>query len=298
MEFRAVEKTDKNIMDRYFTAPDHIGTDASFADIYCWRETYAYRIAVSDGFCFIKGEDREPDGTMYFYHYPRGTGDIKGALEKIFEDARKLGHRLIISSLNARETDELTSLYPDKFTVLTDRDNSDYIYLTEDLASLGGKKYHAKRNFINRFASLYPNHSIEMVTAENAAECIDICKAWCTEYPEYESAEDEIRAVTEAVSAFNEAQFFGLILRVDGKAVAFSLGSPRNEEVFITLFEKSLRAYGEGYSVINNAMAKRLGKYKYINREEDMGIEGLRKAKNSYHPVFLLDKYYVVEKDS
>jgi len=297
MEFRTVEKTDKNIMDRYFTAADHIGTDASFADIYCWREKYAYQISVSDGFCFIKGEDREPEGTLYFYHYPRGVGDVKAALEKIFADAEALGNTLIISSITEREAQEVMKLYPDKFTLFSDRDNSDYIYLTESLASLSGKKYHSKRNFIHRFTTLYPDWQVETVTKGNADECIELCKEWCAEDPDYENADDEIHAVSEAVSAFDEAEMFGLFLKVNGKAIAFSLGSPRNEEVFVTLFEKCLRTYPEGYAVINNEMAKALTRYKYVNREEDLGIEGLRKAKLSYRPAFLLDKYYVVEKN-
>ena len=102
---------------------------------------------------------------------------------------------------------------------------------------------------------------------------------------------EEVKAICESLENLEDFNMQGAVLYVDEKPVAMTLGSEISPNVYDINFEKALREYDGVYSVINNEFAKTLTKYKYINREEDMGLEGLRKSKLSYNPVIILDRY-------
>ena len=165
------------------------------------------------------------------------------------------------------------------------RDSFDYLYLRSDLADLSGKKYHAKRNHLSKFFRTYENYSVEEITKDNFSDVIAVAKRW------QQGAVDsgELSAIRDALMYFQRLGMFGILLYVDGRPVAVSIGSRISDDVCDVNFEKAV-GIDEAYAVINNEFAKRYSGFTYLNREEDLGIEGLRKSKLSYHPLELIEK--------
>ncbi len=179
------------------------------------------------------------------------------------------------------------------FDVEEDRDNFDYVYEMEDLRDLPGKKYHAKRNFINR---LEQSGSFEFVTLgpENIGECIDLYEQWVSDKDEDDSlsAEWELDAIRTALFNMRELDLLCGGIRIGGEIKAFSVADKPWKDMAVTYFEKAEAEVPGLYPLINQQMAANLlSDVKYINREEDMGLEGLRKAKLSYHPSAFVKKY-------
>ena len=178
-----------------------------------------------------------------------------------------------------------------------DRDSSDYIYLQEKLSSLSGKKLHAKRNHIHRFEEEYPDWTYESITEENEEECARMAMEWCMqncmteeERIEYDKI-DESRLVVYAIRHREQLGFVGGAIRAAGKIIAITLGEPLTKDTFVVHFEKAYADIQGAYPIINREFVKHeMAEYQYVNREEDMGEEGLRKAKLSYRPEILLEK--------
>ena len=189
----------------------------------------------------------------------------------------------------------LDSWYPGRYQYTETRDYADYVYEAEKLATLSGKKLHSKRNHINRFKILYEERwDYERLTEDNVEECFQMALEWrnLNEVDEDEEKNAEMSVTLNSLRLFRELQLTGGILRVDGKIVAFTLGEPLNEDTFVVHIEKALADVEGAYTVINQQFVEHeiLGKYKYVNREDDVGQEGLRKAKLSYKPAFLVEK--------
>jgi hypothetical protein len=191
----------------------------------------------------------------------------------------------------------LDTIYPSKFEYIRTPDEQDYIYLTKDLVMLAGKKYHSKRNHIARFYRTYDDTRFETLDSSNASDALEVVKLWYKENNLNFATYSEYEVIKEAIEMREEFDMQGAVLYVDQKPVAMTLGSEISDKVFDIYFEKALREYDGVYAVINNEFAKTLTKYEYINREEDMGIEGLRKAKMSYNPYIILDRYNAVLKN-
>lgn len=185
----------------------------------------------------------------------------------------------------------LKSLYPD-VSAVADRDGFDYVYNSSDLAELKGKRYHSKRNHLNRF---YENDwSFEPITAHNIPECRDVLAKWLESGEPDEEKSVEADVVSESLDYFTDLNYTGGLLRVNGEAQAFTFGEPSAADTFVVHAEKALLNYQGAYTAVNCEFAKTLAdRFTYINREEDTGSEGLRKAKLSYHPAFLEEKYLI-----
>lgn len=298
MEFKRIEITDRARVSELLAQSGFLGCEYTFGNNFVWRNFYNVEIAFADGFYFCK-YGRENDVK---FSYPAGRSlsddDIKRAVELLDGYCRETETKLVFSA-SGGITRRLLELYPESKAEYS-RDTSDYIYLAEDLTQLKGKKYHAKRNHLNRF---YENNwSFEPLTADNMEECMEMNERWCGENidcavisdAERSSRLDEECIVRCSFKYFNELGYIGGVLRVDGKVQAFTFGESASGECFVVHVEKALRDYQGAYTAINREFVKSLGgKYRYINREEDTGAENLRKAKLSYHPVFLEDKYFV-----
>jgi len=186
--------------------------------------------------------------------------------------------------------------YPDKFSFSFLRDYSDYLYNTQDLIFLQGKKYQSKRNHINKFKKMYNYQYINM-NQDDIPECIDMHRQWAALHCEKGNTQlnGDSCATLKALQLFNKLDFKGGVLRVDGKIAAFTLGQAINNSTFDICVEKALPDYEGAYSMINQQFLKhQASAYTYVNREDDVGEEGLRKAKLSYHPAQLINKYRAV----
>lgn len=231
---------------------------------------------------------------------PVGTGDLKAVLWELIEDARKENQHFCMLGVCSNMRADLEAILPEQFTFTEDRDYADYIYLRSDLSTLKGKKFQAKRNHINRFRNTYPDYEYTPITPDRIQECLDLEAEWCkvNNCDQQEGTGNERRALIYALHNFEALGLTGGILHVNGKIVAFTFGMPINHETFGVHVEKADTSIEGAYAMINYEFANRIPEqYIYINREEDLGLEGLRKAKLSYQPVTILEKYMACLKE-
>ncbi len=199
-------------------------------------------------------------------------------------------------SVNEEQIDDFLQNCSD-FDIFESEKSAEYIYTTEALSSLQGKKYHSKRNHISAFTKQY-NWTFENITEQNKNEILEISDYWISnnEKTNEHSISTDREGIEMLLDNFAAFRVRGGIVRVDGKAVAFCLGTQVSDKVFDINFEKALPEYKGAYAVINREFAKTLTDFEFINREDDLGIAGLRKAKMSYHPHKTFKKYIVMPK--
>ena len=231
------------------------------------------------------------------YPFPAGTGDIRPILDAIIHDASVRGIPCCITGLNQGDITTIEQLYPGKFRFQCDRESFDYVYNIDDLADLKGKKYQKKRNHVNRFRALHPQWRVEPLSRENIPSVQEMLGQWF----ELRQQEDptagfnmEKLALERALKHYEELKLDGLVLFDGDRILAFSIASRLSSDTFDVHFEKAREDADGAYAAINQAFAQYLReKYpdiRYLDREEDMGLEGLRKAKLSYYPDHLKEK--------
>ena len=232
-------------------------------------------------------------GDDIMYCYPMGNGDKKAAVEAIIRDSEAFDSDFVIFGLTKDFADELEGLFPDRFKIIFDRDGSDYIYNSADLINLIGKKYQPKRNHISFFKKNY-DWSYEKITADNIGECIAMNEKWIEESLNERKYElyEELEIIKLVFENYDALGFVGGLIRVDGEVIAYTMGERMNEDTFCVHFEKAFSKYRGAYPMINREFCENeLSSYKYIDREDDLGIDNLRKAKLSYYPVIIREEY-------
>ena len=294
IEFRKPLLSDKPLVDKYLQRSDFRGCEYTFGNIFLWSGHYGTMIGFDGGFCFEK--TGSGDDTMFVYPY--GEGSVEAAVGTMREYAAQKSLPCVICA-NKAVTEEILKLYPEAKAELY-RDFCDYVYLADDLENLVGKKFHAKRNHLNRF---YENNwSFEPMSRENIPECLKMNALWREEnvVDDSEDAKSklaELDIVELSLENFEALEYFGGVLRVDGEVQAFTFGERSAADTFVVHVEKALRKYQGAYTAVNREFVRSLGgKFKYIDREEDTGSENLRKAKMSYNPVFLEEKFLITIK--
>ena len=261
--------------------------DMSFAAIYLWRGFYNLEYAECEDMIVFRSNEEETSFSL-----PLGAGDPKKALDRVLEYCREEGIPPVFHSISREMEQYLNEQYPGQFRVEFDRDIADYIYETQALIELKGRKYHGKKNHINKFSKMY-DWSYEAITPENTQECLDMLKKWKAQNCATEDLEKHAEiCVSEA--SLREREFLGLtggLLRVDGQVVAFTVGEQIHPDTFCVHIEKAFADIQGAYSMINQQfLIHEAADCKYVNREDDVGDPGLRKAKLSYHPAFLEEK--------
>lgn len=231
------------------------------------------------------------------YPFPAGQGDVLPALDAIIQDARARGIPCCITGLSQENMGLLEQLYPGKFTFQCDRDSFDYVYNIDDLADLKGRKYQKKRNHVNKFRSLYPNWCTEEMTEAHLPRVREMTAQWFDARQKMDPTGNyllEQRALERAFDHFEGLGLDGMVLLDGERIVAFTMASRLSEDTFDVHFEKALEDVEGAYAAINQAFAQHLrNKYpdiRYLDREDDLGLEGLRKAKLSYYPDHLKEK--------
>ena len=294
--FKDITLADKDTITSFTMKSDRRNCDLSFSNLCSWRFLYDTQFAVVDNFLVFKFWA----GEQLAYMMPVGTGDLKAVLWELIEDARKENQHFCMLGVCSNMRADLEAILPEQFTFTEDRDYADYIYLRSDLSTLKGKKFQAKRNHINRFRNTYPDYEYTPITPDRIQECLDLEAEWCkvNNCDQQEGTGNERRALIYALHNFETLGLAGGILHVNGKIVAFTFGMPINHETFGVHVEKADTSIEGAYAMINYEFANRIPEqYIYINREEDLGIEGLRKAKLSYQPATILEKYMACLKE-
>ncbi|MDP4120495.1 MAG: phosphatidylglycerol lysyltransferase domain-containing protein [Bacillota bacterium] len=297
LNFKAPTIEDRLWAQPILSSSGQLGCDCNFTTLFLWQHEYNIRICHYKDFVL---RANEYDGKIVRYAFPVGNGDINDALSVVFEDAKERGIKPNFM-LTEKMMMQLEEFIPNKYSYEEMRESNDYIYLASDLSELAGKKYHAKRNHISKFMRLYQWEYKEL-NKNNLKDAMQVAKIWCKQYnstdtESFEGLSNEYCAIKTAAKYFEELNIVGGILYIEGNPVAMTMASPISNECLDVHFEKAIPDIDGAYTMINNALAKNVSGYKYFNREEDLGLEGLRKAKLSYYPEFLLQKYKAIYHD-
>ena len=289
------------------------GSDTCIANLFLLQEKYNTWLKIHKNilFRYYYGDENR---TGYGFPIPlknnltsqnNPSSDIswlKTALEFIFEDS-KLQHRPLAFCLITREQKELLDLCLSKYfgkhiSWKTNRDDCDYVYLQKNLAELPGSLYQKKRNHVSRFNRIFGTDWEFKAFPQNdiSNDIFSIAQKW---YDEKSGDENpvlklELQSVASALENAGLLRITGGVLYVKGKPAAMTLASPISDSVLDVIYEKAIEEFEKDgvYAVINQQFARQKGKYLYLNREEDMGVEGLRKAKLSYKPTIVLEKFF------
>lgn len=281
---------DKALFDRYLRQRIHENSEFTFTNLFIWRYAYRFLYAVIEDYLCLLGHFR---GKMPLLFPPIGGGDsmFVNVMERLADHFTNSGTPFVMKAVTEHQKELLEAAMPGSFLFKDDRNNYDYVYNTHDLIKLQGKKYHQKRNHINRFKASY-SYSLETIGRDNIVECNETAQRWVDHRIEDEGIQEERRAILELFENFEALGVFGAALRIGGTIQAFALAERLNEDTAVIHIEKANTEYHGSYTAINQMFAEQyLQGFAYINREEDMGLPGLRKAKESYYPCKMIVKY-------
>ncbi len=293
IDFKRFSLDDKNLYEKYFAKDTcRRGCEFSFANMYLWgRQNLA---ALHGHIVMFSQFDRRT-----VYPFPIGDGDKKAVLDAIIEDSEARGIPCRITGMCEGAKAELDALYPGKFRFHSDEGSFDYVYAIDDLAELSGKKYDGKRNHISKFKAACPDYVCEQINADNEAAVLEMLEKWYADKMEKNPDSDfhmERAALKRAIRDREALGMESLVIMHGGEVMALTLGSFLTDDTLDVQFEKARTDVQGAYPTVNCEFAKYIrAKYpevKYLDREEDMGLEGLRKAKKSYHPHHMIKKYW------
>lgn len=292
-DFKPLGIEDKALFDRFFREDPPLISEMTFTNLFMWRHRYRPVWLLSEGCLLILF--RPEKGPLYGLP-PAGKGDKGKALAALCAEIGKVSEEIRI----CRAPEDFVTAHVDLslYTCLPDRDNSDYVYLTRDLIQLPGNKYHRKKNHLNQFVKRYDFEYRPLDI--NLVECVlDMQEAWC-QMRECMADPDllaEDYAIREALTRFEDHGYAGGAILMDSRIEAFSIGEPLNRDTAVIHIEKANPRINGLYTAINQLFCKEAwSSFTYINREQDMGVEGLRKAKESYYPHHMVNKYTVIPK--
>ena len=288
IEFKVPAIKDLGTIGKVMSDEQELSCESNFTNLIIWNKHYNTVYYYDEKTLIFRMWEED----SYFFALP--YGDIKHGIELIKQFCKENGCEIKIWAAEGGRFNRFKELYSN-ISVTPMRDSFEYIYSREDLSELIGKKYHSKRNHIAKFSKEY-NWEYKAIEKTDIPIVLYFADKW------YDGTEDETllaerKALTYLLNNMDILGIKGGMITVDDRIVAFTLGSPVNSTIFDIHYEKADKDFLTAYAVINREFAKNeLGDYKYINREEDLGIEGLRKAKLSYKPEILLEKYIVTLK--
>ncbi|MBQ8518440.1 MAG: GNAT family N-acetyltransferase [Agathobacter sp.] len=291
IDFRTIELKDKSRYNAYLYQGTPRGCEFSFSNLFMWglqgiTELHNHMVLYSryDRHCF--------------YPFPIGARDKKAVLDAIFADAKERGICPCLTGLNEEAKSTLETLYPNQFYFHADRNNYDYVYDINDLADLKGRKLHRKRNHLKHFKKMHPDYVVTPITPEN----MDKVRAFVAEWYKLKLEDNpdgdyrhEQAAFEKVFTHYSDLEMDGLLLEEHGEVLGFTMASQMSPDTYDVHFEKARGNIDGAYTTINSEFANYIRNkhphIKYLDREEDMGIPGLRKAKMSYFPHHLVKKY-------
>ena len=292
IDFQRLDLTDRARYDKYLMNCGERGCEYSFVNLFLWGRQKA---AFAEGYLALLSQfDRRS-----VYPFPVGEGDQAPVLDAIIHDAAARGIPCCLSSMTAQDCETLESLYPGRFHFHTDRDSFDYVYAIDDLADLKGRKFQKKRNHINRFEEAHPDYHVLPLDETTRVAAFAMLHDWYAARAAADPHGDfllERLALNRAFAFQAQLGLEGLVLVDGGRVLAFTMGSRLNKTTFDVHFEKAREDADGAYPVINREFARylrnRYPELQWLNREDDLGLEGLRKAKLSYCPDHLVEKHW------
>lgn len=290
IEFQKLELSRKAEYDRLLRSGAERGCEYSFVNLYLWGRQKA---AFVDGYLVLFSHFHGKS----VYPFPVGSGDVKPVLDAIIDDARQRGIPCRLTSLTPQDQQTLERYYPGRFHFHSDRSGFDYVYAIDDLADMKGRKFQKKRNHVNRFRENNPDWAVRPLTVENIPQAAEMAAQWFASRDGQDGHMDyrlEKLAIARAFAHYRQLELDGLMLTAGDRVLGVTMGSRLSADTFDIHFEKAAEDVDGAYPAIAQAFAAYLReKYpdvRFLNREDDMGLEGLRKSKLSYNPVKLIEK--------
>lgn len=265
--------------------------------LFAWQKPYEIQWAEEHDVLYI----RSGRGNRQFWLPPfaRKDGSFVKGMERMQEWFREHHHPFLMKGVVPDVVERIQALCPDCYCIKPDRDNYEYVYLTQDLINLSGKKFRQKKNNLNHFRNEYMDYEYVPITEELFDACLEAEQEWYDDRNDDPELAGERHAIRTVFENWNMLQPTGGAIRVFNKVVAFSVGEMLNDDTAIIHFEKSQPEMRGLYQAINYEFVRHAWSHTtYINREEDMGIPGLRKSKESYNPVRYVEKYDVTLREA
>ena len=292
MTFHPLTTDDRKRVQAVTLGSGHRNCNLNFTNLIGWQFWFNTEVCVCQGLVVFRFN---VDGRRA-YMLCSAAAPSADLVERLCDDAATAGDSLLIMAVEDGTAAAVKALMPDRVTAEPRREQYDYIYLRQELAGLKGGSLKAKRNHVNKFLSMYPDFDYRPLEPSLFDECRRVARRWRAEVEEnqhdnhYEfTADAEARAMETVFSHWEELDALGGCIFVDGRMMAFTYGAAVTHDTFDVCVEKADRRIDGAFNIINQQFAAHLPEqFVYINREEDMGIEGLRRSKLSYHPHLLL----------
>lgn len=288
MELIDLESDCKSIFDRYLKPFPFIASTFSFTNLFLWRKVQEVKFSFDEDALYIVKSRPEP---VFLPPVIKEGGDPKKAYSKLLSHLKENSLPLKVRDASARDVETIRSLGYD-IDVLEDVDNHEYIYLVEKLRNYSGKKLHGKRNHYNNFIK---NYEYEIRDIEDSKEeAITLAKKWFSESSQSEGLRNELNGIIELLEKKEHFNIVGLSVFIDGVCQGFTILEVLTGEVILNHIEKADPSFTGLYAFLTKTALDRFGEgVHYTNREQDLGIPGLRRSKQSFYPEFLEEKFVV-----
>lgn len=299
MSFRPIILSDYESVYGYMSKYGEGSCQHSFVSMYSLFEKYGDSIFESDGFLYVL-RSHLCDGDWRVYMAPFGEGDLRAAYQNILDDAHAHGVRARFLTLTQTHADFLKEAFPGQFEIYEDRDLAEYIYRTDQMAEFPGAQLAKRRKEARQFWRAYGERTTVLpITPDDYEDILEYEQAWLTQNgdnPDLPSLEREARTILKQFVHFERLHLSGVVMRIDGRVHGYSYGTKLSDDFYDALIEKGDKSLVYAYRVLRQESVKQCAmEQKYVNLEEDLGIEGLRALKNAYRPEYLLRKFVVTE---
>jgi hypothetical protein len=292
-EMRPLGLEDREAVSAHLAGLGPRQSELTFTNLFMWRDAYQLRITHMEEAAVIFSWMADPEDS--FLLPPLGGNANAETVRRCFEYMSEAGHNPRLTRATKEDLARL-GISDEQFAVEPDRDQWDYVYLVRDLVELSGNRYHRKRNHLEQFTR---DHEFEYLplTAELVSQCQELQDRWCDEKhcDLVATLRAEARAVKEVLEKFELLGVTGGCIEVEGKIEAFTLGELLNPDTVVIHIEKANAAFHGLYQIINQQFLEReWANARYVNREQDLGVPGLRRAKESYHPHHMVEKFVAI----
>jgi hypothetical protein len=257
-------------------------------------------VCIRDGFLYtLRGSLGDENTRVYLA--PLGSGDLKAAFENIFGDAASEGKKTSFISLTEKKAETLEMLFPGRFSIDEDRNIAEYVYRTDVMSRFPGTALKKRRHEVHLFWHIYEGRaSVEMISGKDAEDILRFEHWWVKENSETHdvfSLEREARMIEKQMAHFDELHLSGVVVRIDGAVRGFGYGTKLSDLYYDAIAEKGDRNVTNIYKVLRMESVRQCAMdCRYVNIEEDVGVEGLRALKNNYKPDHMLRKYIATER--
>jgi len=292
LNFKPITLDDKELFHSYVDGHGYRQAESSFANMYMWQEIYDIRMAEEDGVLYFTSSSGHSCPFILMPYIKDKSANVAPSMKACEEHMTNKGCRFIMKAVMPEFVEKVREEFGERYLSTYDDNNSEYVYRAADLIELKGKKFHAKRNHVNKFLRDY-TAELDDYAPRYYEECVELQKQWArNKNADEQSAKDELNTIKRALENFEYLNLRGCVVKIAGEVVAFSVGEQISEDTALIHIEKANDDFNGLFAYVNREFVANYWSHcEYINREEDMGVPGLRQAKQSYNPAFMVEKY-------